>query len=415
MVYFLYLCAQFVIMRKYVLAIAAFLLCLANNATAQNTSSPYSRLGYGELNDNVPGAYRALGGTTFGLRSNKVINPAQPASFSAVDSTSFMMDFAVAGLWSNYQDANGSMNTGNGNLEYITFQFPLWRWIGFSAGVTPYTSVNYTFAQTDSINAAYHYVKAFAGDGGISQVYAGLSFNILDWVAIGANVYYMFGQTNNSRTLSFVESGLNKISQLNSMRVSDVRFRYGLQFFHTWNEHSIVIGGVFENKTNFNIEYSSIETTTNDTVILSNEGFELPMMYGAGVSYSWANRLTVALDYSMTDLANALYFGNKQALQSRQKYALGVEYRHNPLGRKYWEHMLFRVGATLSDSYVKSMQAKEIGVSLGIGFPLPNINTVLNTTFEYGHRGTNSMLSENYIRFTFNASINENWFFKRKL
>ena len=27
-----------------------------------NTSSPFSRFGYGDLNDNVPGAFRAMGG-----------------------------------------------------------------------------------------------------------------------------------------------------------------------------------------------------------------------------------------------------------------------------------------------------------------------------------------------------------------
>ena len=61
--------------------------------------------------------------------------------------------------------------------------------------------------------------------------------------------------------------------------------------------------------------------------------------------------------------------------------------------------------------------APEVGVSVGIGFPLRTIGTVVNTTVEYVHRGAmnNIDLSENALRFVVNAAIAENWFFKRKL
>ena len=68
-------------------------------ASAQNaTSSPSSRYGYGELNNNLPNAYRAMGGVGVGMRSNRVINPSQPASYTACDSMTFMFD--IAGLCS---------------------------------------------------------------------------------------------------------------------------------------------------------------------------------------------------------------------------------------------------------------------------------------------------------------------------
>jgi hypothetical protein len=59
----------------------------------------------------------------------------------------------------------------------------------------------------------------------------------------------------------------------------------------------------------------------------------------------------------------------------------------------------------------------EIGVSAGIGFPLRTIGTVINTTFEYVHRGAMDgvMLGENSLRIVVNAAIAEHWFFKRKL
>ncbi len=392
------------------------LLCLtAFSLQAQNnTSSPYSRFGYGELNDNVPGAYRAMGGVGVGMRSNKVINPSQPASFSAVDSTSFMMDLAASAMWTNYEDATGVKNRGNGNLEYLTLQFPLWKYIGFSVGVLPYSSVGYDFALRDSTNA-YYATKSYAGSGGLTQVYGGLSFNILNWVAVGANVYYMFGETTNTRMLSFSDASIKSVSMTNTLRVNDVHFRYGMQFFHTFGEHSFTVGGIFENKSNLKAHFKQIETTTNDTVANTTEGFQLPMVWGAGASYNWAGRLTIAADYTMTDWSKTLYFGVTDSLSSRAKIAVGAEYVHNPLGRKYWEHMAFRVGASVSDSYLKNVPAKDFTISVGLGFPLQNVGTVINTTFEYGHRGTQSILSENYLRFTINASINENWFFKRKL
>ena len=57
-----------------------------------------------------------------------------------------------------------------------------------------------------------------------------------------------------------------------------------------------------------------------------------------------------------------------------------------------------------------------MGVTMGFGFPLKTVGTVINTTFEYGRRGlTKAVLNENYLRFTISASISEHWFFKRKL
>ena len=88
------------------------------------TSSPYSRFAYGDLNENVPIGYRAMGGVGFGMRNNRAINPSQPASYTSCDTLTFMMDVAASACWSHYRDAGGVKNKANGNLEYLTMQFP---------------------------------------------------------------------------------------------------------------------------------------------------------------------------------------------------------------------------------------------------------------------------------------------------
>ena len=390
-------------------------------AWAQNaTSSPSSRFGYGELNDNLPGAYRAMGGVGVGMRSNKAINPAQPASYTACDSMTFMFDIAGSFLYTNYGDAYGQNNKVNGNLEYVTLQFPIWRQhIAFSAGVTPYSAVGYSMAISDSIHSDYYYTKTYSGDGGFTQVYGGLSFNICDWVALGANVYYMFGEMNKYRSLTFTDASLTSTSQYERLKVNSLRMRYGMQLFHTFGKHTIVLGSVFENKQRFsNSDYLLVETTTNDTVPVSPEGFDLPMMYGVGVSYGYEGRLTLGIDYLCQDWTNSLYFNTSDnSLRTRQRWALGVEYRHNPQSRNYAHQILWRLGLNYATAYSKYTTMPEIGVSAGIGFPLRTIGTVINTTFEYVHRGAMDgvMLGENSLRIVVNAAIAEHWFFKRKL
>ncbi len=405
-------------LKKYIVAVFAFLTTIG--AWAQNaTSSPSSRFGYGELNDNLPGAYRAMGGVGIGMRSNKAINPAQPASYTACDSMTFMFDLGGSFLYTNYGDSYGQRNRLNGNLEYMTLQFPIWRQhIAFSAGVNPYSAVGYNFALSDSINSDYYYTKTYSGEGGFTQVYGGLSFNICDWVALGANVYYMFGEINKTRSLTFTDASLKAVNQSDKMTISSLRLRYGAQFFHTFGKHTIVLGGVFENKQRFSkSEYTQIESTTSDTVDMMDSAFEMPMMYGAGISYNYAGRLTLALDYQCQDWTKTLYFNQEDKLKVRNRWVFGAEYRHDPTSRDYAEQMYWRLGANYTTSYSLETAAPEIGVSVGMGFPLRTIGTVINTTFEYGHRGgfSGAELAENYLRFVVNASIAEHWFFKRKL
>ena len=53
---------------RYVL-IGLLLIGGVGQSVAQNaTSSPSSRFGLGELNDNIPGTFRAMGGVSTGMR-----------------------------------------------------------------------------------------------------------------------------------------------------------------------------------------------------------------------------------------------------------------------------------------------------------------------------------------------------------
>ena len=403
-------------LRRYIVLVVATMLAVG--AWAQNaTSSPSSRFGYGELNNNLPGAYRAMGGVGIGMRSNKVINPSQPASYTACDSMTFMFDVAGSLLYTNYGDSYGQSNKMNGNLEYVTMQFPIWRQhIAMSLGVNPYSAVGYNFAINDSINTDYYYTQSYRGLGGFTQVYGGLSFNICDWVALGVNAYYMFGDIEQSRSLTFTDASMDSVKMVEKMTAHSLRLRYGIQLFHNFGRHAFTLGAVFENKQPFSrMEYEQIETTTIDTINTIGEGFEMPMMYAAGLSYTYDNRIVVAADYTCHNWASAKYFGKHADLNNRHRLALGVEYRNNPTSRKFVDQVYWRLGVNYTTSYTNKYNQNELGIGFGVGFPLRTAATVINATVEYGNRGTGELLKENYLRLIVNASISEHWFFKRKL
>ena len=403
-------------LKRYIVLVAAAMMAVG--VWAQNaTSSPTSRFGYGELNNNLPGAYRGMGGVGIGMRSNKVINSAQPASYTSCDSMTFMFDIAGSLLYTNYGDSYGQSNKVNGNLEYITMQFPIWRQhIAMSLGVTPYSAVGYSFALTDSINQDYYYSQNYRGTGGFTQVYGGLSVNICNWVALGVNVYYMFGNIEQTRGLNFTDATMDSVHMVEKLNANSLRLRYGMQVFHTFGKHTVNMGAVFENKQPFSrMNYEQIEMTTADTISMISTGFDMPMMYGVGLSYSYANRWLIGADYMCHDWANANYFGQTQSLQKRHRMALGAEYRNDPTSRTYVDQIYWRLGVNYTTAYTNRYNEAEWGVSMGVGFPLRTAGTVINTTLEYGKRGTRNVLSENYLRLVINASISEHWFFKRKL
>lgn len=402
-----------------------FALC----AQAQNnTSSPFSCLGLGDVNDNVPNTFRAMGGVGVGMRNHKVLCPSQPAAYTAMDSLTFMFDIAASVLWTQYRDDAGMRNKVNGNLEYLAIQFPLYkRYVSFSAGVMPYTSVGYDLHLTDSVpsnDPSYHYTMNYIGNGGVSQIYAGVGVNLFDWVSLGFNVYYMFGEVTNSKSVVFAETGPSAIIQASSTTVSTVRFREGLQVFHTFGDHDVTLGAIFETSRPLNGTSIAAESSQLDTVYKVYDVGQTPMMFGVGASYCWRKRLTLAFDYSRSYWSQINRYGSDgeggtyeiiDPLKDRNKYAFGVEYCNDPMGRRYVDRMCWRVGANVSDSYLAAMSAPDYMVSMGFGFPLRNSGTTLNLTVEYGHRGQIASLREDYIRVTFNAAVCENWFMKRKL
>ena len=110
-------------------------------ASAQNgTMSPYSRYGYGLLNDNATAAQRFMGGVGYGMNSGRQINVMNPASYAAIDSLTFLFDMGFDLDFLSSEENGVKESNNSGSLNYITMAFPLAKRLGASVGLLPYSS-----------------------------------------------------------------------------------------------------------------------------------------------------------------------------------------------------------------------------------------------------------------------------------
>ena len=230
----------------------------------------------------------------------------------------------------------------------------------------------------------------------------------------------MFGNISNQRLFAYAPVNYNPTRQENKISVSAVRFRYGLQYFNTIDEkHEISVGVFYENKIKMRgSHFNKINTSQVVDTLANNNYFDLPQSFGIGAYYTINKRLSAGIDFSFQQWANARFFGATDSLTNRWRLSAGAQYVPNPNGYRYADHLHYRAGLSLSNSYYdvngKTMPLN-IGVSVGLGIPMPKSNSMLNASLEYGKIGNSNVMSENYFKLTISATINEFWFFKRKL
>lgn len=391
-----------------------------------NTNSPYTRYGYGQLEDDCFSRSQAMGGTSIGLRTKNSINSTNPASYSSIDSTSFIFEMGVSGLLSNFRSGGAQNTSFTGNLDYIALQSPVTKWMGLSAGLIPYSYVGYNYKYTDSIQVPFEdeynvYDKTYYGKGGISQVYLGLSFDIADHLALGVNGYYMFGNINHYKAVSYNQSELTTTNtvMLSNLYIRSFNARFGLQYHEMiGDKHKFNIGVIYEFRSGMNGRFEQTTTGTDTLKMNSSELFEMPSLYGGGVTYTYDDRFMIGVDFMYQEYSKALYYGKRDTLANRMKMSVGAEYTHDPRGRRYVDRMSWRLGAKYNNSYAKvnGKQAGDFSITCGLGLPLRTSKTIINVNFEYGNAGgLMATLKENYFKFGLNFSLNETWFVKAKV
>jgi hypothetical protein len=367
------------------------------------------------------------------------VNVTNPASYSAVDSLTFLFDAGMTLQNANFSENGTKTNAKNSSVDYLAAQFRLSKGLGFTLGFVPFSTVGYSFSQTsylpDATDGTTQYTTySYDGDGGIQQVMAGLGYQVFKGLSVGANFSYVYGDVTHTFTTTFSNTSATKSVKTEQISVSDYKLDFGAQYTLRLNKKNVLnLGVIFSPGHEMNADgyttratyaysstYSSylVQTTSTDTI---SSGFSLPTTFGVGATYVYDNRLTVGLDYSTQKWADAKYQGVKgEYLTNRHKVSAGMEFTPNYFSHNYLKRVRYRLGAYYATPYAKvdgREGANEYSVSAGFGLPLFNSKSLLNLSGQWVKVSpkTKGLLSENYLKLNIGLTFNEQWFQKWKV
>ena len=425
-------------MRRYIELLIPFVfLTFSFNSDAQVAiNSPYTRFGLGEISQQGFGMSRGMGGTSFAQRFNNQINYLNPASYSAQDTLSFILDFGINGELRELSSQYENVNLKDFNMEHIAIGFPINRWWGASIGILPYSRIGYnmllegTFTSTEDLYRVY-----YEGNGNLNKFYIGSSVRLGKHLAIGTNLSYIFGTYERNKRVSLPRDASAETMYINKTTIGDLMFNFGIQgFTKIKNGSELTIGVILDNNTKLNGEYSSLLINNYILSIDTMERYEdqkgkinIPVRFGAGFLYSYKNKLLIAMDYSAQDWSKAQFFGEADSLTASSSIRFGLQYTPVSVDEvrraSYWKRISIRAGGFYNKTYldINGQQLENYGMTFGIGIPWKNERNLLtktsfNISYQLGWQGSlkNGLVKETYQVLSIGFTLYDFWFIKPK-
>lgn len=403
----------------------ALLLVIPFATFAQNTSSPYSKFGLGDLSNIGYGRNLALGGTGYGLNGANFINLKNPASLTSIDTLSTLFETGVFGKYTQNKSVEFSKYSKDGNLSHLVLAHRYTSWLMGSYGLMPYSSIGYNFKTYKSIEGENSSViTTWKGSGGINKLFYGLGLKVTKNFSLGGEAAYYFGPIDEKRTSTLVIEPDNPTSIYTSTSYHGFSYKGAFQYSANLGDKgtNITIGGSFSPEQRFfGTSLVTIEQSYSSSVVVpvySKEStitpVHIPMKYGGGASFTWQGKYLLAADYDRATWS----VNNTSEYVDQAIYSLGFEkLPQNDL--KYFKRCSYRLGLRYDSGYfkVKGASVDDIRFSLGMGFPILKSRSTVNVTLEAGQRGTTqrAMLRERYTKLTVALSFHDFWFVKRKI
>jgi len=418
-------------MTKKIILSISFLFIGLIGFSQENTASPYSYYGLGDVRFRGTHDARAMGGLNI-TGDSIVLNLQNPASYSRLMLTNFVIGGNTN--FTTLKNTTSSDEAQRTSLDYLAVGFPMGKF-GASFGLMPYSAVGYNLRSTSVANDLQSN-KEFFGDGNSNKFFIGAAYSFTKQFSAGLNVEYNFGDINNTVRETVFDIAENQPVQLgtrerNNSKISGVNFTFGLLYDTKFKEK-------YKLYTSFNFRPEaklSVDNTRNTaTIVVDNLGNEFSfesseintldsklviptkLSFGAGIGESNKWMLGAEITFVNSAKQNNLFIENlNSSYKDSQKYVIGGYYipKHDSFS-SYLSRVVYRAGFRYDTNglVINNQAINDYGMNFGIGLPLGP--SKIDIGLELGKRGTKNsgLVQENYFNVSIGLSLSSQWFVK---
>lgn len=407
------------------------------------TQSPYSQYGLGRISDRSVGASRAMNGVGVAMREHNEVNTLNPASYSAIDSLTFILDAGMSIQTTNFKEGNKSANANTANFEYLVAIFRVMKHMGVSFGFLPYTNVGYqySFVSEDFIHGFHSYpstseslkyTTSNKGNGGLRDIYLGVGYEPIKGLSVGMNASFIWGDINNITTTTYNDVAVNSLASMYMASISSYKLDFGAQYTRNIDANNTATAGLtFSPGHKLGTDAVCAIVSSDSVVSVAHDAYSLPTQWQAGISFKHKNIWKVGLDYSYmgwgsipqvnyVDQTTGASIASTDRYKDRHAFNLGGEYCVNRMSRRFIDRIRYRMGVGYASSYFYAGQhegPREVSVSAGFGIPIVNNynnRSILNIGVSWKNYSAPSLITENTVMLNIGLTFNERWFAKWK-
>jgi hypothetical protein len=419
-------------LNKHITVIFILLFSFTFAAQSQKiVNTPFSRFNIGSID--LVGSYRSLGmgGVGTAMRDNTSIYFSNPASYSSLDTNSFIFDFGIDYSMSFLSDSVSKSSSDDINFDHLLMGFPLAKGWGFAFGITPLSTGFYKISDPGitSAKSTDKFYSSHTGEGGLSNFFMGTGKNINKNISVGVNMTVLFGKIERYDTIQFLDYNVFNDVKTEKLQLGGVNIEYGVQYTTPLkNDYFFNAGVSFRSGKNYrsNYEHLSYRYTaysSKDTVSYVSDNSTkayIPGSLRVGISFGKKNKFTTGLDFESTKWSKSSIPGSSGYAADTKSLLFGAELIPDRFSNySFLKRMEYRIGAHIGDNYlvVDGEQLKEYGASFGIGIPMRRTLSKANLFIDYTRKtgSAGSFLPvENYYTMGISMNLYDFWFVKRK-
>lgn len=439
-----------------------FILTVVVQQVNAQEHTPYSRYGLGFAFDNNNAQSAQMGGLGAAFQSGETVNYLNPASYAALQLTTF--DGGFSGNFGKIKTQNSKAKQNSFSLNYLSLFFPIKKYWTTGVSLLPFSAKDYLISQTTSFDSSNAVRFEYEGSGALYNLSLGNGFRYKGF-CVGFNLGYLFGKLNNN-TLAYqlnkagtaydadsyttwtftntkvssfiwnagVQYNLPIKSKKDSNKIYNITFglsgsapikfgktSYNDEGLYTFQSTSLANRNTDAGINDFITDYIKPLTLTKPILDTLSEKFHqsvnvrIPATLEVGIIASRGIKWRAGIDFKFQPWSKYKGFEDNAAsrLNNSWRIAAGGEFLPNDKNfSKFFTRIKYRAGFNYTQTNIKinNKAINEFGIDFGIGIPIiittANDQGLLQKVYTYafsigleaGSRGT---IQQNLVRENF--------------